>query len=86
MACEIISRFDGDITLLSIPPVGGWRRTLNADIAATNSLLQTACEGSGTFVDLWPALAINGELNAAYTEDGLHLDADGYQALFNQLQ
>jgi lysophospholipase L1-like esterase len=33
------------------------------------------------WLDLWPAMALeDGELNPAYTEDRLHLNADGYRA------
>ncbi len=38
------------------------------------------------WLDLWPALALeDGELNPAYTEDRLHLTADGYRAWAGEL-
>lgn len=38
------------------------------------------------WLDLWPALALDdGELNPAYTEDRLHLNADGYRVWASEL-
>lgn len=38
------------------------------------------------WLDLWPALALeDGELNPAYTEDRLHLNAEGYRVWASEL-
>ena len=38
------------------------------------------------YLDLWPALAVDDELNPAFTDDGLHLNAAGYDAWLGELR
>lgn len=54
---------------------------------ANRHLWQFAATVHAQYLDLWPALAVDDtELNAAYTSDGLHLNADGYQAWLSELR
>ncbi|MCD8173688.1 MAG: GDSL-type esterase/lipase family protein [Alistipes sp.] len=52
----------------------------DAEIVETNELIKAICAEKGVeVIDMWTALADgNGKLNAAYTNDGLHLTGDGY--------
>ena len=49
-------------------------------IRATNRLLEALCDGRQVvWIDLFGTMAdSNGDLNAAYTNDGLHLTGEGY--------
>ncbi|MEW5775088.1 MAG: GDSL-type esterase/lipase family protein [Thermodesulfobacteriota bacterium] len=52
---------------------------VNREVEALNRGLRRLCAETGsTFLDLNPRLSVNGELNPAYTHNGLHLCADGY--------
>lgn len=58
---------------------GHWKK--KAEIARTNRLLETLCEGRRNvrFVDLTPLLSDDtGLLDRRYTNDGLHLTGEGY--------
>lgn len=49
-------------------------------------LWQFAPTVHAAWLDLWPAMALeDGELNPAYTDDRLHLNAEGYRAWLNEL-
>lgn len=49
-------------------------------------LWQFAPTVHAAWLDLWPAMALeDGELNPAYTDDRLHLNADGYRAWLGEL-
>jgi hypothetical protein len=69
------------VTLLAVMPVRGRYNRYNAAIVALNSLLKEICTGQCIFIDTWSALQSNGELDTRFTNDGLHLNADGYEAL-----
>lgn len=75
-----------NVTLLSVMPVRGRYAEHNAKIAELNSLLPALCPDQCTFVDTWKVMASEGELNARYTNDGLHLNAEGYTALASLLE
>jgi lysophospholipase L1-like esterase len=50
-------------------------------------LRQFAATVRAQYLDLWPALAnADGELNPAYSEDRLHLNAAGYEAWLGELR
>jgi lysophospholipase L1-like esterase len=50
-------------------------------------LRQFAATVRAQYLDLWPALAeADGELNRAYSEDRLHLNAAGYEAWLGELR
>jgi hypothetical protein len=70
-----------NVTLLSVLPVRDRYASHNAKIAELNSLLPAVCSEPCTFVDTWPTMATDGELDARYTNDGLHLNSDGYASL-----
>lgn len=54
---------------------------LNDVIVGLNTKLLPYCQSSGVnFINVYSALASNGELNNAYTADGIHLNGDGYKA------
>jgi len=58
-----------------------WKKS--AEIVATNKLLAELCEGRKNvrYIDLYSVLADEtGMLDKRYTNDGLHLLGDGYQA------
>ncbi|MBN9630665.1 MAG: hypothetical protein J0I18_08655 [Actinobacteria bacterium] len=49
-------------------------------------LWQFAPTVHAAWLDLWPAMALeDDELNPAYTDDRLHLNAEGYRAWLNEL-
>ncbi len=49
-------------------------------------LWQFAPTVHAAWLDLWPAMALeDGELNPAYTDDRLHLNAEGYRVWLNEL-
>ncbi|MFE4470367.1 SGNH/GDSL hydrolase family protein [Leifsonia sp. NPDC056824] len=49
-------------------------------------LWQFAPTVHAAWLDLWPAMALeDGELNPAYTDDRLHLNAEGYRAWLGEL-
>lgn len=69
-------------TLLSVLPVRGRYAGHNQAIAELDALLPEVCsEPSCNLIDTWTIMAEDGELAARYTNDGLHLNADGYLAL-----
>ncbi|MBR5370783.1 MAG: hypothetical protein IK130_01065 [Oscillospiraceae bacterium] len=82
---------DSEIYILSVPPVTAKQEKRkdslkNATIDEYNSLLlATAIKANVYFVDINTALKNNdGKLDDAYAqEDGLHLNAEGNQALLN---
>lgn len=50
-------------------------------------LRQFSSTVNAQFLDLWPALALeDGELNPAFTDDRLHLTAQGYEAWLAELR
>ncbi len=89
---KIVERFRTEspwtrIYIQSILPVNGRSFDLYRDhyaqaeaIRATNRLLEALCDGTQVvWIDLCGELAdSNGDLNAAYTNDGLHLTGEGY--------
>jgi len=54
---------------------------------ANRHLRQFAATVPSQYLDLWPAFDIGGgELNPQYTDDGLHLNAAGYEAWLAELR
>lgn len=53
---------------------------------ANRHLRQFAATVRAQYLDLWPALADGDHLAEAYTEDGLHLTAAGYEAWVGELR
>jgi lysophospholipase L1-like esterase len=54
---------------------------LTNQLTALNDKLRAIAHERGqTFVDLWPALALNGALRSEFTRDNLHLTPAGYAA------
>lgn len=72
------------ILIHSVPPR---ERELAATIKSINRhLWQFAPTTHSRYLDLWPALALgDGELNPAYSDDRLHLNAQGYEAWLTEL-
>lgn len=77
---------EANVILQSVYPV---RRSIcpsmvgrrnNADVQKTNALLRPLAEEFGiTYADVYPALcATDGSIDAAYSYDGLHLNAHGF--------
>ncbi|WP_141502979.1 SGNH/GDSL hydrolase family protein [Paenibacillus luteus] len=71
------------------------KTTLQVMGARTNEIIQTINAGIRdmtanlkiTFIDVYPLLLdANGELNATYTYDGLHLNAEGYMVVKEVIQ
>jgi lysophospholipase L1-like esterase len=59
---------------------GGWLHGDNATIAAVNAEWAGFCAAQGVrFLDLNAVMAVNGQLPAAMTYDGLHLTAGAYR-------
>ena len=59
---------------------GGWLHGDNATIAAVNAEWAAFCAAQGVrFLDLNAVMAVNGQLPAAMTYDGLHLTAAAYR-------
>ncbi|WP_066518939.1 GDSL-type esterase/lipase family protein [Curtobacterium ammoniigenes] len=52
---------------------------------ANRHLRQFVATCHAQFLDLWPALAEGDHLKTALTEDGIHLNADGYRAWVDEL-
>lgn len=65
--------------LQSIILVGQHRVEWNEYIMQLNALLENyATEKGLVFIDLNAALSVNGELNPAFSKDGIHLNGEGY--------
>ncbi|MDF2120119.1 GDSL-type esterase/lipase family protein [Roseiarcaceae bacterium H3SJ34-1] len=78
----IIERLPMPVTVLSIMPLGEDLHEYNPAVLQVNALIGKSCRPPHcTFVDTWPAMAIDGKLNPRFTSDDLHLDADGYDVL-----
>ncbi|MEF2978160.1 SGNH/GDSL hydrolase family protein [Subtercola sp. YIM 133946] len=76
---------DAEILLESVMPRGAEFadevREINRHIWQFASSVRTH------YLDLWPALATaEGELNPEYTDDGLHLNEQGYRAWLDELE
>jgi lysophospholipase L1-like esterase len=73
------------LLLQSIPPRG--REYADRIRDANRHLRQFSATVKAQFLDLWPALALeDGELNPAFTDDRLHLNAAGYEAWLGELR
>ena len=83
MADKYASTFpECDIIFLSVLPVVAkaeqGART-NENISKFNTFIKaTAEEHNAAYVDLFSVYEINGALNPAYTDDGLHITSDAY--------
>ena len=53
--------------------------SINGKIAQLNMRLRTLASSGVAFVDLWPLLAVGGNLKAEFTIDGVHLNGAGYR-------
>jgi lysophospholipase L1-like esterase len=53
---------------------------------ANRHLRQFAATVHAQYLDLWPALADGDALRGDYTDDGLHLNAAGYEAWLGELR
>ena len=53
--------------------------SFNGKIAQLNARLRTLASSGVAFVDLWPLLAVGGDLKAEFTFDGVHLNGEGYR-------
>ncbi|BDZ50989.1 hypothetical protein GCM10025867_32300 [Frondihabitans sucicola] len=53
---------------------------------ANRHLRQFAATVRAQYLDLWPALADGDELKGDYSDDGLHLNAAGYEAWLGELR
>ena len=63
------------------------KRANNSAIQALNALLRVGAEtGTYTFVDLYPDYVLDGELNPAYSVDGIHIKEEAYQHWYRQLE
>ena len=66
------------IAVVSIPPMRGHLKQFNQKVKETNDLVRKHSQ-SAIFIDLWPQLASDGELNPRLTRDDLHLNVEGYR-------
>ena len=66
---------------------GRWKAcgSLNGKIAQLNARLATLASANVSYVDLWPALAGKGGLRGEFTEDGVHLNGEGYRQWKNAI-
>lgn len=78
---SVVKEAGKPVYLLSVMPVRERYAKHNSAIRQLNALLPDHCSGDCELIDTWTAVADAGELNARYTRDGLHLNADGYDAL-----
>ena len=85
---SIVTRLDQggvEVTVQSTLPCNvakaAWKScaALNPRIRQLNTRLASLASARVRFVDLWPLLAANGELNSDYTYDGVHLNGEGYR-------
>ena len=85
---SIVSRLDQGgvkVTVQSTLPCNvakaAWKScaSLNPRIRQLNTRLAALASTRVRYVDLWPLLAVNGELNSDYTHDGVHLNGEGYR-------
>ncbi|ARC57151.1 N-acylneuraminate cytidylyltransferase [Frondihabitans sp. 762G35] len=53
---------------------------------ANRHLRQFAATVRAQYLDLWPALSVDGHLNPDLSDDGLHLTAAGYEAWLGELR
>ncbi len=68
------------IYVQSVFPTSGEYAKINDAIAQLNSLLTDYCTAFRLkFIDVHAALLRNGELDDRFTDDGLHLNGDGYR-------
>lgn len=75
---------DTEIVILSVPPTSGpFFADRNEQIVKNNKKLKALVARFGyTYVDVHtPLLDENGELRAAYTLEGLHFTAEGYEVI-----
>ena len=89
---SLIARFQAEsprtqLYIESILPVNGVdfqqyprHYVVNPKVVAANALIEALCrEKQVTYIDLWtPMATADGLLNPAYSNDGLHLMAEGY--------
>ena len=75
------------IYIESVYPIGrDYSRTItNEKVRSFNTMLSNLCENKGVqYLDLYSVLENNGELNQQYSDDGVHLNLEGYQQI-NQI-
>ncbi len=73
------------LLLVSILPRG--REFADRIHEANRHLWQFVATVHGQYLDMWPALAVDGrQLNPAYTADRLHLNDEGYEAWLAELR
>ena len=76
---------DTEIFIQSILPISNKKQTrglTNANIIKLNARLQEIAKKHGvTYVDIYSAYVLNGEMNSEYTKDGIHLK-DEYKYLW----
>jgi len=60
---------------------------VNAEVAKLNtSLEELAIDKKITFINVYPQLQLNGQLNPMYSVDGIHLNGAGYVLWANTLK
>lgn len=74
------------LAVLSPPPARGRYAVLNGKLLELSIALAAVCRDYCEYIDLWPDLAVNGEMSPAYTSDGLHLNAAGYAVLADAIR
>lgn len=71
---------DAKLYVESVFPAAFKYKYLIPSIRSFNDRLQAYCEMQGvSYIDLYTALSNNGELDHAFTSDGIHLNANGYR-------
>lgn len=71
-----------EIYIESILPTAYDYAKLNPEIVKLNDRLKSYCDLEGvTFVDIYPRMATNGQLDNSITADGTHLNAKGYSIM-----
>lgn len=78
---RLIKNHIGQVFLLEVMPVRGRYGKHNDAIRRLNRLLGDACTKRCSLVPTWEKLAVGNQLAQNFTNDGLHLNASGYEVL-----
>jgi lysophospholipase L1-like esterase len=79
----ILNRIQGDtpdtkVFIQSVLPVAASNPISNDSIQVLNSLLKGLSDTSAVYIDLYSSFVSGGQMNPAYTLDGVHLNGQGY--------
>lgn len=76
----IVERLQRPVLLISLIPVKGTLAKHNSTLKQLNALIRMNCNPQNcAFLDIWPAMEVNGTLNPEFAEDDVHLNIEGYR-------